>query len=453
MPAGRRLPRGGNQPQNIIAITIRHYFHTHLRRPRGKQAQLSLYIFAYPRATPHKFRTKEQKRYNVDLRFDFKVNNELTVFAKGSYARRKVDDTSMTLALGGRNVNPDVTVSPTYQGAARTGNASGVRSVAQYRAPVTTCTTMPATVPRWPPRAAPSPTSSRPRSRPMQPPSRAVHHQRRLREYRPDPQRHEDQRPLLPHRRHLQERRPGGEILCRRCALDRAARAKRVRWSYGYGPAVPVAIPAYTANQQPLSTQAPQLQFVPRIAETEERTAKADFSYALGASVPFFSRIKAGFNLRETSGSSWGAGGNEAAGAIGQFSRPAGYTPDVNGAPNRPAGLIDGWTQIDLEIAFALSGIPNVNFDCVKQCAATDGKVHQQTETRYKERATAVYEMTDFSFAHLPFTNRPLPFGLELDGNFGYRVLRTKVQPSGTMGYPTDSAKNSTSLPRAATSA
>lgn len=219
------------------------------------------------------------------------------------------------------------------------------------------------------------------------------------------------------------------------------------------GANVPVAIPAYTANQQPLSTQAPQLQFVPRMAETEERTAKADFSYALGASVPFFSRIKAGFNLRETSGSSWGAGGNEAAGAIGQFSRPAGYTPDVNGAPNRPAGLIDGWTQIDLEIAFALSGIPNVNFDCVKQCAATDGKVHQQTETRYKERATAVYEMTDFSFAHLPFTNRPLPFGLELDGNFGYRVLRTKVQPSGTMGYATDSAKNSTSLPRAATSA
>ena len=54
--------------------------------------------------------------------------------------------------------------------------------------------------------------------------------------------------------------------------------------------------------------------------------------------------------------------------------------------------------------------------------------------TRYKERATAGYVMTDFSFDHLPFTNRSLPFGLELDGNFGYRVVRTKVQASGTIG-------------------
>ena len=66
------------------------------------------------------------------------------------------------------------------------------------------------------------------------------------------------------------------------------------------------------------------MQFSPKMAETEERTAMADFSYALGASAPFFSRIKAGFNLRETAGSSWGAGGYEAVDAIGQFSRPAG---------------------------------------------------------------------------------------------------------------------------------
>lgn len=493
-------------------------------------------------------RRQEDKRNNVDLRFDLKVNNELTVFAKGSYARRKVDDTNMTLALGGLNVNPDVTVSPTYQGAAWTDSASGVRSAvpgsgyylydnASYRAQVATARGAVANVD--------------PRSVTVD----ANHHVTQFTISDANANTDQIHNVMKTSDRYFQTggTYKNGALVAELFVGD--ARStwqrgdKRVSWSYDYGPTtlkvlpnglwtyeqpagtsfnqadpalyaivrpagaatvavpaganVPVAIPAYTVNQQPLSTQAPQLQFSPKMAETEERTAKADFSYALGASVPFFSRIKAGFNLRETSGSSWGAGGYEAAGAIGQFSRPAGYTPAVvvptanvrsnfvgcvdtpgslgangrpcafgyvanvapatalsgtttmtpqqfqdiiaasmtqkntpffNGAPDRPAGLIDGWTQIDVEKVFALSGIPNVNFDCVKQCAANDGKVYQQPVTRYKERATAGYVMTDFSFDHLPFTDRSLPFGLELDGNFGYRVVRTKVQASGTMG-------------------
>ncbi|WP_227012071.1 TonB-dependent receptor [Duganella sp. FT27W] len=493
-------------------------------------------------------RRQEDKRNNVDLRFDFKVNNELTVFAKGSYARRKVDDTNMTLALGGLNVNPDVTVSPTYQGAAWTDNASGVRSAvpgsgyylydnASYRAQVATARGAVANVD--------------PRSVTVD----ANHHVTQFTISDANANTDQIHNVMKTSDRYFQTggTYKNGGLVAEFFVGDARSKwqrgDKRVSWSYDYGPTtlkvlpnglwtyeqpagtsfnqadpalyaivrpagaatvavpaganVPVAIPAYTVNQQPLSTQAPQLQFSPKMAETEERTAKADFSYALGASVPFFSRIKAGFNLRETSGSSWGAGGYEAVGAIGQFSRPAGYTPAVvvptanvrsnlvgcvdtpgslgangrpcafgyvanvapatalsgtatvtpqqfqdiiaasmtqkntpffNGAPDRPAGLIDGWTQIDVEKVFALSGIPNVNFDCVKQCAANDGKVYQQPVTRYKERATASYVMTDFSFDHLPFTNRSLPFGLELDGNFGYRVVRTKVQASGTMG-------------------
>jgi len=493
-------------------------------------------------------RRQEDKRNNVDLRFDFKVNNELTVFAKGSYARRKVDDTNMTLALGGLNVNPDVTVSPTYQGAAWTDNASGVRSAvpgsgyylydnASYRAQVATARGAVANVD--------------PRSVTVD----ANHHVTQFTISDANANTDQIHNVMKTSDRYFQTggTYKNGGLVAEFFVGDARSKwqrgDKRVSWSYDYGPTtlkvlpnglwtyeqpagtsfnqadpalyaivrpagaatvavpaganVPVAIPAYTVNQQPLSTQAPQLQFSPKMAETEERTAKADFSYALGASVPFFSRIKAGFNLRETSGSSWGAGGYEAVGAIGQFSRPAGYTPAVvvptanvrsnlvgcvdtpgslgangrpcafgyvanvapatalsgtatvtpqqfqdiiaasmtqkntpffNGAPDRPAGLIDGWTQIDVEKVFALSGIPNVNFDCVKQCAANDGKVYQQPVTRYKERATAGYVMTDFSFDHLPFTNRSLPFGLELDGNFGYRVVRTKVQASGTMG-------------------
>ena len=240
-------------------------------------------------------RRQEDKRNNVDLRFDFKVNNELTVFAKGSYARRKVDDTNMTLALGGLNVNPAVTVSPTYQGAAWTDNASGMRSAvpgsayylyddASSRAQVATARGAVANV---------------------DPRSVMV-----------DANHHVPQFSISDANANTDQADPA------LYAIVRPAGAATVAVPAGAN--VPVAIPAYIVNQQPLSTQAPQLQFSPKMAETEERTAMADFSYALGASAPFFSRIKAGFNLRETAGSSWGAGGYEAVDAIGQFSRPAG---------------------------------------------------------------------------------------------------------------------------------
>jgi TonB-dependent receptor len=35
----------------------------------------------------------------------------------------------------------------------------------------------------------------------------------------------------------------------------------------------------------------------------------------------------------------------------------------------------------------------------------------------------------------IPFTNRALPFNMELDGNFGYRVVRTRVNATGVMGF------------------
>jgi TonB-dependent receptor len=493
-------------------------------------------------------RRQEDKRNNMDLRFDFKVNNELTLFAKGSYARREVDDTTMTLSLGGLNVNPDTSVSPTYQGPTYTDNAAGIRSAvpgsgyylydnASYRAQVATARGAVANVD--------------PRSVVVD----ANHH---VTQYTiSDANANTDQihNVMKTTDRYFQTggTYKNGGLVAEFFVGDARSKwqrgDKRVSWSYDYGPTtlkvlpnglwtyeqpagssfnqadpalyaivrpagaatlavpaganVPVAIPAYTVAQQPLSTQAPQLQFSPKMAETEERTAKADFSYALGEQIPFFKRVKTGINLRETSGSSWGAGGYEAIGAVGQFSRPATYVPAVvvptanvrsnivgctdtpgslaaggrpcafgyvantapagalsgtvtltpqqfqdiiaqsmtqkntqffNGAPDRPAGLIDGWTQIDVEKVFALSGIPNVNFDCVKQCAANDGKVYQQPVTRYKERVTSGYLMTDFGLDNIPFTNRSLPFNMEFDGNFGYRVVRTKVQASGTMG-------------------
>jgi len=493
-------------------------------------------------------RRQEDKRNNLDLRFDFKVNDQLSLFAKGSYARRKVDDTVMTLSLGGLNVNPETSVSPTYQGPTFTDSASGIRSAvpgsgyylydnASYRAQVATARGAVANVD--------------PRSVVVD----ANHH---VTQYTiTDANANTDQihNVIQTTDRYFQTGGTyrNGALVAEFFVGDARSRwqrgDKRVSWSYDYGPTtlkvlpnglwtyeqpagtsfnqadpalyaivrkagaattavpaganVPVAIPAYSVEQQPLTTQAPQLQFSPKMAETEERTAKADFSYALGEHIPFFKRVKTGFNLRQTSGSSWGAGGYEAIGAVGQFSRPATYVPAVvvptanvrsnfvgctdtagslgangrpcaygyvanvapataqsgtvtmtpqqfqdiiaqsmtqkntqffNGAPDRPAGLIDGWTQIDVEKVFALSGIPNVNFDCVKECTANDGKVYQQPVTRYKERVTSGYLMTDFGLDTIPFTNRSLPFNMEFDGNFGYRIVRTKVQATGTMG-------------------
>ncbi|MBW8882930.1 MAG: hypothetical protein JF615_16345, partial [Asticcacaulis sp.] len=50
-------------------------------------------------------RREIDKRQDLDLRADFKVNNELTVYAKGSYQKRTLDNNQLTYGLGGVNVN------------------------------------------------------------------------------------------------------------------------------------------------------------------------------------------------------------------------------------------------------------------------------------------------------------------------------------------------------------
>jgi TonB-dependent receptor len=269
---------------------------------------------------------------------------------------------------------------------------------------------------------------------------------------------------------------------------------------------VPVAIPAYTINQQPMLTQAPSLQFTPRMNEGGERTAKVDLTYALNDQVPFLSRIKTGINLRNTFGESWAPNGDYVVkAAVGSFGTP-GYIPGVympqtivrstfvgcenttgslgaggapckygynpalnpsntssgqfvvtqkqfldiltqsmnkptttffNGAKDRPENLLNGWTQIDVEKVFALTGIPNVNYDCVKECLASDGKVYKKPSNKFDEKVRSGYLMTDFTIDHLPGTTKALPFNLELEGNFGYRIVNTKVSGTGILGFQT----------------
>jgi TonB-dependent receptor len=104
------------------------------------------------------------------------------------------------------------------------------------------------------------------------------------------------------------------------------------------------------------------------------------------------------------------------------------------GAKDRPATLLDGWHQLDIDKLFALAGVP-VRLDCFRTCTASDGKVYDMPVTRFSEKSQAAYVMTDFELDRLPFTDRPLPFGIELSGNIGVRVVKTDVLGTGYMTF------------------
>jgi TonB-dependent receptor len=488
------------------------------------------------------------KRRSGDLRLDFKVNNEFTVYAKGSIQRRRVDDNFLTYGLGGLSVNTNTT-SPAYTGITFTDSAAGVRSAVPgsgyylYDSPSFRTNNFP---------AMGAVANVNPASVVVD----ANHHVTRFTISDGSAGVDQIHNIIETSSRYLQT---GGtykdgpllvEYFVGDAKSDFTRGDKRTSWSYNYGPAtlqvlpnglwtysfpagsafdqgnaanyavarpavaattavpasatVPVAIPAYTINQQPLMTQAPQLSFTPRGAETHERTAKLDATYGLSDQVPFLSRLKAGINLRDTSGNSWNPnGGYTVQAPVGTFGTAA-YVPGVyvpqsivrssfvgcentpgslgaggapckygfnpstnpstalsgqavmtqqqfqdiitqamtqrtttffNGAKDRPEGLINGWTQIDVEKVFQMAGIPNVNYNCLKECTGSDGKKYAQPVGTFRERVRSGYLMTDYSVDHLPFTDRALPFGWELDGNFGYRVVNTRVEGTGIMSF------------------
>jgi TonB-dependent receptor len=494
------------------------------------------------------------KRQNLDLRADFKVDNHLTVYAKGSYNRRYDDMHQMTYTLGSVQVNPAATVSPGYAGPAwvddlKAGTRTPVPGSGYYAydtPAMSTNTLLQSSVANIVPGSIVADAS---------------HHLTRYTisdASATTDQVHEYAKTTA---RYLQL---GGEYRNGPLKLaffvgdarsDFEREQKRLSYSNHYGPATmsvlpsglwvytipagssydqadPVqyavlspgakssavalgpnntrALPAYSAAQQPLLTQQIGTGYRPWLMDSEERTAKADLSWATPASVPFFKRFKAGFNLRDTLRDNWdpnigNSGGYTVKAAIGSFGQP-GYVPAVvlptpilrstfngcqdtagslatggnacqygfipsadprhaldgntvmnaqqfqdliaqtlrgqatptgffSGASGRPAGLPDNWTGIDVDQAFALVNAPNANFDCVKSCLASDGKVYAQPQQHLRERSGAIYIMGDFGLDHVPFTGQLLPFGWEIDGNMGYRYVRTRVHGRGMMTF------------------
>lgn len=267
-----------------------------------------------------------------------------------------------------------------------------------------------------------------------------------------------------------------------------------------------VAVPAYTAAQKPLLTPTTNLQVIRLYkSDNSEKTGKLDFTLDMREQSNFFQNIQTGLNFRDTRGSYWGLGGatvrdpqgsfgtpsyvpgiylpsvntrssvvgcQNTAGSLGVGGQPCayGYNPSTNpatpqngqtvltqaqyldlvkqalsvapagqfyaGAKNRAPGLIDGWSQIDIDKLFSMAGIP-LNLDCVVSCKASDGQIYDQPVTRFQERAYATYLMTDFETDRVPFTDWHLPFGMELAGNIGVRIVQTEVAGTGQLTFQT----------------
>jgi TonB-dependent receptor len=224
-----------------------------------------------------------------------------------------------------------------------------------------------------------------------------------------------------------------------------------------------------------------------KLNKTSETTYKGDFTYATGDRIPFLNRVKFGFNSRTQQASSWGAGFATISTAtatspavtvpsvrvsvpltvcentpisLGAGGVPCAYglsapsgravTPTVtkaefenyvaqsiqpssvkffDGMANRPLGLGTAWPVVDLKKLFELSKVPNLNpLDCIQRCVGSDGNVYDQPYSKTSEKTTAGYVSTDFTVDHVPFTGWSLPFGMEIEGNFGWRYVRANVQ-------------------------
>jgi TonB-dependent receptor len=317
------------------------------------------------------------KRQNLDLRLDFKVDEHLTVYAKGSYNRRYDDMHQFTFGMGSVQANPAAVKSPAYNGPAYVDDLkAGTRTPVpgsgyySYATPTqATNTLLQSSVANIVPGSIVTD---------------ANHHltQYTISDASALTDNAHDRAKTTAQYFQLGGNYKNGPLKAEFFVGDARSSFTRVQdrvsvndyygqvsmavlpnglWGYSlpagspYNPtdaaqyatlypgqatkAVPistnqlVAIPAYTAAQQPLLTQSVGTSWKPWQTDTEERTAKLDLTYATPESIPFFRRIKTGFNLRDNLRDSWGpdagnSGGYTVKSAVGTIGQP-GYVPAV----------------------------------------------------------------------------------------------------------------------------
>ncbi|TFW29845.1 TonB-dependent receptor [Massilia horti] len=462
------------------------------------------------------------ERKNLDLRTDFKVNRELSVYAKGAISRRKVDDNYSTFNLGQVGINGTLA-----DGSNSYTDVNNVRTAK----PNSGWYTLPNTY------VAASTGAVKGSTVNFDPATAVVDSTHHLIQFSPTTGTAGTDviRNLMEtNTKYLQlggKYKADGlttEFQVGDSASDFRRSNMRMSLSYDYGPATvslgPNGTWGYTfANPPVLDNAALYVQPTqgtgknptvsrdrtiswqsPKMSETSERMAKVDLTYALKDKIPFFKRLKSGFNLNRKGVASWGDGGYTVSDAVGTAGTP-GYIPAITvpgtaikdtirgcqdtaasagtstacqygfipnaspslagtyvvpmqqfqdalaavltqpatatrlfqGASGRPDNMIDNFRQIDVLQLVNAFGLPNYNYDCTKECKGSDGKIYQQPITRVRERNEALYVMADFGLDRIPFTDRALPFGWELEGNLGYRYSRTTVRGTGNMTFKT----------------
>lgn len=91
--------------------------------------------------------------------------------------------------------------------------------------------------------------------------------------------------------------------------------------------------------------------------------------------------------------------------------------------PSR-GSLPPAWSGIRTDQLFGELGASQfMNFDCLKTCMGSDGKMYDQPKTHTEESVKAIYAMAEFEQA--------LPLGLLFNGNTGIRGVFTNVKGSG----------------------
>ncbi|OAN56650.1 MULTISPECIES: TonB-dependent receptor [unclassified Sphingobium] len=88
------------------------------------------------------------------------------------------------------------------------------------------------------------------------------------------------------------------------------------------------ATPAYTVGQMPLTTPSFGVSYSPQLGESSERIAKLDIAYKTDEFLPFITRVKVGGMYRKNKLDRWGGGGYTVSSAVGTFGQP-GYVPAV----------------------------------------------------------------------------------------------------------------------------
>lgn len=489
-----------------------------------------------PSLIRNKIQTEQDHRQDLDLRGDFKVNSELTVYAKGSYSKRQTENNTSYLSLGGLNVNTAKTFV----------DANGVRSVASgaagagyylYPSTVSYLSGVPAVqgaVTNVDPSTVTVDASHHVTSFGISDGSATVDqiftrgdtvtkyfqtggewkHDAMTAEwmigdakssytseaFRTTFNSYYGQAQLSVQPSGLWSYSfPQGSNFNLTNAANYVGLVQPAASSAVTGGSTYVnSVPAYTQAQQPLLTYSqPQLTYTPTVTDTEERTAKGDFTFQLPEAIPFFTRFKTGFNFRDTRYDNYGNSGNgyqlsttpdvwvapsilrstlvgcqDTTGSLGAGGNKCqyGYVPtnaynnntsgtvtvtpaqlqDIisqslsgnitstsffNGASGNLNTGITNWPNIDVLKVFQLSGVPNANLNCIYTCTGTDGKTYTQPVSRLSERSEAAYVMSDFNIDHIPFTTRSLPFGWEIEGNLGYRYIRTQVHGVGQMQF------------------